>query len=90
MSKEKNDHEVQGAVGLDSLSDISVELSIVLGRRTLTIKELLKKSKGDFIALDCEFPNIVDILANDKLIARGEIIMDGDKVGVKIIDLVKS
>jgi flagellar motor switch protein FliN/FliY len=82
--------EVQGSVlPLDLIRDISVRVAGIFGRRTLTIKELLHLTSGAVVELDCQVADPVEILANGKLVARGEVVLLGEKFGLKITEIIK-
>ena len=66
---------------------ISVELSVVLGRATMPIHQLLRMGRGAVIELDTKIDSPCQIYANKQLIARGEIVISGDKLAVSVVDL---
>jgi flagellar motor switch protein FliN/FliY len=76
-------------IPLDLIRDISVRISGVFGRRMLTIKELLSLTSGAVVELDCLAADPLEILANGKLVARGEVVLVGDNYGLKITEIVK-
>jgi flagellar motor switch protein FliN/FliY len=69
-----------------AVSDVSVEISVVLGRATMPIQQLLKMGRGAVIELSATLDDHAWIYANNRLIARGEIIISGDNVAVSISD----
>ncbi len=89
-------NEVQGQNGtvkkfemnLDSLLDISVEISVEIGRTKLTIGELLALSKGSIIELNKIAGESVDIYVNDKLLGKGEIVLVNERLGVRIMEIL--
>lgn len=72
----------------DVLSNIPIEVSVVVGKTSMTVKSLMSKSKGDFIHLDADSADLVTIFANNKLIAKGEIVVSNNKLGVVIKEIV--
>lgn len=74
---------------LMTLMDISMPISIEIGRAKLKLKELLNLSKGAIIELDKLSGEPLDILANGKLIAHGEVISMNGKYGVRLTDVPK-
>lgn len=88
MSESLNVQDTNNTVKVDVISKIPVDITVVLGKTSMTIDELLKKKKGDFISLDSEIGGLVSIFANDKLIARGEVVIHDSRVGVTIKELV--
>jgi flagellar motor switch protein FliN/FliY len=73
-----------------SLNSVKVEISVVLGKATLPMQQLLRMGRGAVIELDARQNDEVWVLANNKLIARGEIVVQGEKVGVSITETLKS
>lgn len=76
-------------IPLDLIRDIQVRISGIFGRRMLTIKELLGLTGGAVVELDCLAADPVEILANGKLVARGEVVLVDDHYGLKIIEVIK-
>ncbi|MEO5374089.1 MAG: flagellar motor switch protein FliN [Alphaproteobacteria bacterium] len=71
--------------------DISVEISVVLGKATLRVNQLLKLGRGAVVELDQKANEPVEVYANDRLIAFGQVIVtEGNRLGVTLTDLVKS
>jgi len=73
--------------GMDILVDIPVELTVELGRTKLPIHELLKLQPGSAVKLARLEGEPVDILANDVLIARGEVVVRNEKYGIRITEI---
>ena len=73
---------------MNSVNNVFVELSVVLGKTTLPIQQLLKMGRGAVIELNARHEDDVLILANNVPIARGEIVVDGEKVGVSVTELI--
>lgn len=73
---------------LRSLSDMPVQVSVVIGQVSMKLGDLMQKNKGDLINLDNLADDKVDILVNDKLVARGEVVVNGEKIGVTLSDIV--
>ena len=66
-----------------------VEISVVLGRSVIPMHQLLRMGRGAVIELDSKQDDPVTIMANDKAVAKGEIILQGDKIGVSVTSLLK-
>jgi len=82
--------EEQGTfIPLDLIRDIPVRISGLLGRRMLSLKELLNLTGGAVVALDCQASDPVEILANGKLVARAEVVLVGDNYGLRITEIIK-
>ena len=73
---------------LDLLLDVPLELSVELGRTRMSIQELLSLGPGSVIELDKVAGEPLDILVNDRLVARGEAVVVNDKFGIRITDIV--
>ncbi|HUM13974.1 MAG TPA: flagellar motor switch protein FliN [Myxococcaceae bacterium] len=73
---------------LDLLLDVPLDLSIELGRTKMTIQDLLALGPGSVIELDKVAGEPLDILVNDRLVARGEAVVVNDKFGVRITEIV--
>src|SRR3990172_8159580 len=73
---------------LDMLLDVPLDVSVELGRCRMTIQDLLGLSPGSVIELDKVAGEALDILINDRLVARGEAVVVNDKFGVRITDIV--
>lgn len=69
---------------MDSISRIPVELTVVLGRATMPVQQLLRMGRGAVIELDSTEDDDVEILANNKPIARGDIMVKSDRIAVTI------
>ena len=74
-------------LGLEILLDIPMELTVELGRTKIPIRELLKLSPGSAVKLAKFEGEPVDILANDVLIARGEVVVRNEKYGIRITQI---
>jgi flagellar motor switch protein FliN/FliY len=72
---------------LDLLLDIPLEITVELGRAKIQIQELLDLGPGSTVTLSKLEGEPVDILANDKLIARGEVVLQNKKYGIRITEI---
>jgi flagellar motor switch protein FliN/FliY len=73
---------------LDLLLDVPLDVTVELGRSRMSIQELLGLSPGSVIELDKIAGEPLDIVVNDRLIARGEAVVVNDKFGIRITDIV--
>jgi flagellar motor switch protein FliN/FliY len=73
---------------MSSLQTVKVEISVVLGRSVIPMHQLLRMGRGAVIELDSKQDEPVLILANNKPVARGEIVIEGDKIAVSIQELL--
>jgi len=69
---------------MNSVNSISVELSVVLGRTTMPVNQLLRMGRGAVIELGLIEDEEVEILANNLPIAKGEVVVQGDRISVSI------
>ncbi len=72
-----------------NLDNVKVEISVVLGRSVIPMHQLLRMGRGAVIELDTHQDDPVTILANDKPVAKGEIQIQGDKIGVSVVELIQ-
>jgi flagellar motor switch protein FliN/FliY len=75
---------------VNSVGKVNVELSVVLGRASMPIHQLLKMGRGAVIELDAHQDEVIWILANNIPIARGEIMVQGEKIAVSITHKIKT
>ncbi|MEO1174013.1 MAG: flagellar motor switch protein FliN [Myxococcota bacterium] len=73
---------------IDRLLDVSVEVTVELGRRRLTIGEVLELKAGSTVELHKPVDESLDIRVNGQLVARGEAIVMGDRYGVRVSEVV--
>ncbi|HVP68858.1 MAG TPA: flagellar motor switch protein FliN [Anaeromyxobacteraceae bacterium] len=73
---------------LDLLLDVPLHVDVELGRARMTIQDLLTLGPGSVIELDKVAGEALDILVNDRLVARGEAVVVNDKFGIRITDIV--
>jgi flagellar motor switch protein FliN len=74
---------------LTNLSSVKVEISVVLGRSVIPMHQLLRMGRGAVIELNSCQDDPVLILANDRPVAKGEIVIHGDKIGVSVTEILK-
>ena len=73
-----------------SVESVKVDISVVVGRAKLPMQQLLRMGRGAVIELDAKQSDQVLIPANDKAVARGEIVVQGDRIGVTVTEMLKS
>ncbi len=74
---------------IDLIRDVPLKVTVELGRASLTVREILALGAGSVVELDRLAGEPVDVLVNDRLIARGEVVIVDESFGVRITDLVK-
>ena len=78
------------ARGLEAVYDIPVTVSAVLGNATMQVSQLLKLGRGAVVELDRKLGEAIDIYVNNRLVARGEVVMvDETRLGVTMTEIVK-
>lgn len=76
---------------LEAIYDIPVTVSAVLGKATMQVSQLLKLGRGAVVELDRKLGEAIDIYVNNRLVARGEVVMvDDDRLGITMTEIVKS
>jgi flagellar motor switch protein FliN/FliY len=78
------------AKDVTAIYDIPVQVSAVLGHSTMQVSQLLKLGRGAVVELDRKVGEAVDIYVNNRLVARGEVVVVEDKLGVTMTEIVKS
>jgi flagellar motor switch protein FliN len=78
------------AKDVEAIYDIPVQISAVLGRSTMQVSQLLKLGRGAVVELDRKVGEAIDIYVNNGLVARGEVVVVDDKLGVTMTEIVKS
>jgi flagellar motor switch protein FliN/FliY len=73
-----------------NLESVKVEISVVLGRSVIPMHQLLRMGRGAVIELDSHQEDSVLVLANDRPVAKGEIVIHGDRIGVSITELLRT
>ena len=76
---------------LEAVYDIPVTVSAVIGKATMQVSQLLKLGRGAVVELDRKLGEAIDIYVNNRLIARGEVVMvDDQRLGVTMTEIVKT
>ena len=81
----------RGPRDLEAVYDIPVTVSVVLGKATMQVSQLLKLGRGAVVELDRKLGEAIDIYVNNRLVARGEVVMvDDNRLGVTMTEIVKA
>lgn len=80
----------EGSITLDAVSDIPVQVSVVLGKSSMQVNQLLKLGRGAVIELDRKVGEPIDVYVNNRLVARGEVVVVEDRIGVTMTEIIKS
>ena len=78
------------AQDLEAVYDVPVTVSAVLGKSAMEVSQLLKLGKGTVVELDRKVGEAIDIYVNNRLVARGEVVLVEDKLGVTMTEIIKS
>ena len=91
-SARPDDHppSIRSAQDLDAVYDIPVQVSAVLGKATMQVSQLLKLGRGAVVELDRKVGEAIDIYVNNRLVARGEVVVVEDRLGVTMTEIVKN
>lgn len=75
---------------LEAIYDVPVQISAVLGKSNMQVSELLELSRGRVVELDRKVGEAIDIYVNNRLVARGEVVVVEERLGVTMTEIVKS
>lgn len=92
QNSDEREFEIGEAMAGDvsAIYDIPVNVSAVLGRSTMQVSQLLKLGRGAVVELDRKVGEAIDIYVNNRLVARGEVVVVEDKLGITMTEIVKS
>ena len=82
--------QVRTARELETVYDIPVQVSAVLGKSQLQVSSLLRLGPGAIVELDRKVGEPIDIFVNNRLVARGEVVVVDDRLGVTMTEIIKS
>jgi flagellar motor switch protein FliN len=78
------------AADLEQVLDVPVTVSAVLGKTRMEVSQLLKIAPGQLLELDRRVGEAIDIYVNNRLVARGEVVVVEDKLGVTMTEIIKT
>lgn len=91
---ETGDDEVpdvpRSSADLEAVYQVPIQVSAVLGKATMQVNQLLKLGRGAVVELDRKVGEAVDIYVNDRLVARGEVVVVEDRLGVTMTEIIKA
>jgi flagellar motor switch protein FliN/FliY len=85
-----DDESVHRAADLEAVFDVPVQVSAVLGRARMEVGDLLRLGPGTVLELDRKVGEAIDIYVNNRLVARGEVVLVEDKLGVTMTEIIKT
>ena len=83
------DGDDKSATDLAPVFDVPVNISAVLGKAHMSVAQLLKLAQGSVLELDRKVGEAIDIYVNNRLVARGEVVLVEDKLGVTMTEIIK-
>ena len=84
------DEAEKTAADLAPVFDVPVNISAVLGKASMSVAQLLKLGQGSVLELDRKVGEAIDIYVNNRLVARGEVVVVDDRLGVTMTEIIKS
>jgi len=82
------DKKLMGTKDIDFLLDIPLQVTVELGRTKMLINDLLQLGQGSVVELEKIAGEPMEILVNNKLVARGEVVVVNEKFGVRLTDII--
>lgn len=79
----------RSASDLEAVFDVPVNIAAVLGGTNMDVSDLLKLNEGDVVELDRKVGEAIDIFVNNRLVARGEVVLVEDRLGVTMTEIIK-
>lgn len=87
------DYDVQETLGMNgdvtAVYNVPVQISAVLGRATMPVSQLLKLGRGAVVELDRRVGESIDIFVNNRLVARGEVVVIDERLGITMTEIIK-
>lgn len=80
----------RNAQDLEAVYDIPVQVSAVLGKSTMEVAQLLRLGRGAVVELDRKVGEAIDIYVNNRLVARGEVVVLEDRLGITMTEIIKT
>ncbi|KAA5605721.1 flagellar motor switch protein FliN [Roseospira marina] len=80
----------RSASDLEAVYDIPVQVSAVLGKSHMQVNQLLKLGRGAVVELDRKVGEAIDIYVNNRLVARGEVVVVEERLGVTMTEIIKT
>ena len=90
LAPSDGDNIDRAAADLEAVFDVPVQVSAVLGRAKMDVGNLLKLGPGAVLELDRKVGEAIDIYVNNRLVARGEVVLVEDKLGVTMTEIIKA
>jgi flagellar motor switch protein FliN/FliY len=78
------------AADLEAVFDVPVTVSAVLGKSAMEVSQLLKLARGTIVELDRKVGEAIDVYVNDRLVARGEVVLVEERLGITMTEIIKA
>lgn len=88
-AKTQDEFEGTRNVNLEAVYEIPVQVTVVLGRTAMPISHVLKLGRGAVVELDRKVGESVDVYVNDRLVAKGEVVIVEDRIGITMTEIMK-
>ena len=89
-NKETEEEIIRTATDLEAVYDVPVQVSAVLGKTRMEVSQLLKLGRGAVVELDRKVGEAIDIYVNNRLVARGEVVVVEERLGVTMTEIIKT
>ena len=86
----ERDTQLASIQDLEAVYDIPVQVSAVLGKSSMQVSQILKLGRGAVVELDRKVGEAVDIYVNNRLVARGEVVVVEERLGVTMTEIIKT
>jgi flagellar motor switch protein FliN/FliY len=90
LAVQEETEPLRTAADLAAVYDIPVQLSAVLGKASMQVSQLLKLGRGAVVELDRKVGEAIDIYVNNRLVARGEVVVVEERLGITMTEIIKS
>ncbi|AMN44298.1 flagellar motor switch protein FliN [Rhodoplanes sp. Z2-YC6860] len=90
IAAQDGENNARSAADLEAVFDVPVQVSAILGRARMDVGELLRLGPGMVLELDRKVGEAIDIYVNNRLVARGEVVLVEDKLGVTMTEVIKT
>ena len=80
----------ESSAELEAVYDVPVQVSAVLGKSSMQVHQLLKLGRGAVVELDRKIGEAIDIYVNNRLVARGEVVVIEDRLGITMTEIIKA
>ncbi|MCL2673134.1 MAG: flagellar motor switch protein FliN [Alphaproteobacteria bacterium] len=84
------EYKPKSSAELEAVYDIPVQVSAILGKTNMQVNHLLKLGRGTVIELDRKVGESIDIYVNNRLVARGEVVVSEERLGITMTEIIKT